>query len=192
MNVTIRRPPTAAAITLVLGAGIASLGGGLAGASVRDAPGNVHVAGSATNEYPGPVGPGSARLDVAASAGPSGNGPLGEVHARGTTGGPMGDFAVQGPVTCVRIDGNRAAIKYRFASASGSAAPFAGGGVEVFIEDNGPPGAGTRDANAFDPPQPAGVFDLAATQCDDPNGAAYDAVRSGNYTVSDRGAFTAP
>jgi hypothetical protein len=99
----------------------------------------------------------------------------------------MGEFEVQGPVTCLRIDGNRAAIKYRFHTATGSAAPFKGGGVEIFVEDNGQPRGGhSVDANASLPPQPAGVFDANATQCDDPNTATYDTVTSGNYVVVDR------
>jgi hypothetical protein len=99
----------------------------------------------------------------------------------------MGEFEVQGPVTCLRVDGNRAAIKYRFDTATGSAAPFKGGGVEIFVEDNGQPRGGHPvDANASLPPQPAGVFDANATQCDDPNTATYDTVTSGNYVVVDR------
>ena len=30
----------------------------------------------------------------------------------------MGEFEVQGPVTCLRVDGNKAAIKYRFKTAT--------------------------------------------------------------------------
>ena len=101
----------------------------------------------------------------------------------------MGDFEVDGPVTCLRVEGNRAAIKYRFRRATGSAAPFEGGGVEVFVEDNGEPRRGQPvDANANQPPQPAGAFDVNAAQCDDPNTANYDTITSGNYTVRDRAA----
>ena len=42
------------------------------------------------------------------------------------------------------------------------------------------------DANAFQPPQPAGAFNTNASQCDDPNLAAYDTVTSGDYVVRDR------
>jgi len=143
--------------------------------------------GSALNQFPTPAGPGFARLSVAAHSDASGANPRGNVHAKGTTGLPMGEFEVQGPVTCLRVDGNKAAIKYRFKTATGSAAPFKGGGVEVFIEDNGEPRGGQPvDANAAGPPQPAGVFDANATQCDDPNTAPYDTVTSGNYVVVDR------
>jgi hypothetical protein len=157
-----------------------ALGTGAAAGSDAD---NV-ATGSALNQFPTPAGPGFARLDVRAYSDAAGLDPRGNVHSIGTTGAPMGDFEVQGPVTCLRIAGNRAAIKYRFDQATGSAAPFQGGGVEVFVEDNGEPRDGQPvDANAFRPPQPAGVFDVNATQCDDPNTATYDTVTSGNYTV---------
>jgi hypothetical protein len=161
---------------------------GTFGATAASGPGPGDLAtGSALNQFPSPVGPGAARLDVAAHSGPSGLNPRGNVHAKGTTGAAMGEFEVQGPVTCLRVDGNRAAIKYRFKRATGSAAPFQGGGVEVFVEDNGEPRGGQPvDANAFRPPQPAGVFDTNASQCDDPNTATYDTVTSGNYVVRDR------
>jgi hypothetical protein len=157
-----------------------------AGSAARGQAGDFAV-GSALNEYPTPAGPGLARLTVSAHSGPAGENPRGHVHGVGTTGVPMGEFDVYGRVTCVRVDGNRAAIKYRFDKAAGSAAPFKGGGVEIFVEDNGPPrGNQPVDANAADPPQPAGVFDSGAATCDDPNLASYDTVKSGNYTVRDR------
>jgi hypothetical protein len=124
-------------------------------------------------------------LNVAAHSDASGLNPRGQVEADGTTGLPMGAFHVEGPVTCLRVDGNKAAIKYRFDQATGSAAPFKGGGVEVFVEDNGPPRDGQPvDANASNPPQTADEFRLNdPSQCDDPNTASYDTVTSGNYTV---------
>jgi hypothetical protein len=175
----------------VLLTAVALTAGALAGnlgpaAAAYGASGDV-ASGSAVNQFPTPAGPGFAQLDVNAQSDPAGLDPQGTVHATGTSGAPMGDFEVQGPVTCLRVDGNKAAIKYRFSQASGSAAPFQGGGVEVFVEDNGKPRQGQPvDANAFRPPQPAGVFDLTATQCDDPNTASYDTVTSGDYTVRDR------
>jgi hypothetical protein len=150
-------------------------------------PGGNSVRGSARNAYPTPAGPGSSILRISARSGPSGQNPRGTVRAHGTTGAPMGDFAVSGPVTCLRVSGNKAAIKYRFSQASGSAAAFQGGGVEVFVEDNGRPHHGQPvDAATFDPPQAAGAFDAAAAQCDDPNTAAYNRVESGDYTVKHR------
>jgi hypothetical protein len=99
----------------------------------------------------------------------------------------MGAFKVAGPVTCLRVEGNKAAIKYRFNQASGSAAPFKGGGVEIFIEDNGPPRHGQPVDEVGDlPPETAAVFNASASQCDDPSLANYEKVTSGNYTVRDR------
>jgi hypothetical protein len=154
-------------------------------AAASGGPGNFAV-GSAVNQFPTPAGPGSARLSVSAHRDASGLNPRGHVRAHGTTGLPNGEFKVAGAVTCLRVDGNKAAIKYRFDQAEGSAAPFKGGGVEVFVEDNGQPRHGQPvDANAFRPPQPAGVFQTTASQCDDPNTATYDTVTSGDYTVRD-------
>jgi hypothetical protein len=174
-------------VLTAFGVTVAALAGGLGGAAAAGGgPGDL-AAGSAFNQFPTPAGPGFARLSVAAQSGPSGLDPHGNVHAKGGTGAPMGDFEVQGPVTCLRVDRNRAAIKYRFNHATGSAAPFEGGGVEVFVEDNGEPRAGQPvDANASRLPEFPGEFDLTAAQCDDPNFAPYDTVISGNYTVRDR------
>jgi hypothetical protein len=89
----------------------------------------------------------------------------------------MTAFELEGPVTCLRVEGNKAAIKYRFARATGVAEPFKGGGIEVFVEPN---------ANASGEPQFPAQFNMAATQCDDPNMVKFSPVRSGNYTVTDR------
>src|SRR5919201_3632223 len=176
-----RRARTVVLMAAVTSAGALALA--LATAAAGGNAGDV-ATGSAFNQFPTPAGLGVARLSVAAHSGPSGQGPRGEVRAKGTTGLPGGDFAVQGPVTCLRVDGNRAAIKYRFRQATGSAAPFQGGGVEVFVEDNGEPRRGQPvDANASHPPETAATFDATASQCDDPNSATYDTVSSGNYTV---------
>jgi len=177
------------AVVRILAIAIASaaVGGGAAAEGASPGGAGDLAAGSALNHFPTPLGPGFARLNVAAHSDASGLRPRGNVEADGTTGAPMGQFHVGGPVTCLRVDGNKAAIKYRFDRATGSAAPFKGGGVEVFVEDNGPPRNGQPvDANAFNPPQPAGVFQLNESQCDDPNTANYSPVISGNYTVRDR------
>jgi hypothetical protein len=179
------RRATLAATTLTAGALVAGMGGAAAAGS-----GDL-ASGSALNQFPTPAGPGFTRLSVAAHSNAGGLDPRGNVHAKGTTGTPMGAFEVHGPVTCLRVDGNRAAIKYRFSRATGSAAPFLGGGVEVFVEDNGEPRGGQPvDANAFRPPEPAAAFDTNAAQCDDPNSATYDTVTSGNYVV--RGSAVGP
>ena len=161
-------------------------GGAVVGTAAGDTPGDLAF-GTAVNQFPTPAGPGSDQLSVSARSGPAGENPRGNVHAVGTSGAPGGEFEVSGPVTCLRVEGNKAAIKYRFDQASGSAAPFLGGGVEVFVEDNGKPRDNRPvDANAAGSPQAAGEFDVAATQCDDPNLAPYDTVQSGDYIVKDR------
>lgn len=142
--------------------------------------------GSAVAPYPSPAGPGFSRLSVSAHSDAWGLNPGGDVRARGTTGAPMGAFEVSGPVTCLRVEGNRASIKYRFSEASGSAAAFKGGGVEVFITDNGPPRHGQPvDEVGFLAPEPMGLFERDASRCDDPTAANYEKVTSGNYTVRD-------
>ena len=99
-------------------------------------------------------------------------------------GSAMGSpFAQKGEVTCLRVEGNRASIRYRFDKASGGTAAFEGGGIQVFVEDNGPKG----DRSTFDPPQTAGAFELDARTCDDPNLRllAYQPIDSGNFVVRD-------
>jgi hypothetical protein len=142
------------------------------------------VAGSAVNGFPNPVtGPGSTRLTVeGARSGPAGENPSGFVNDVGSFGSPMTAFELEGPVTCLRVERNKAAIKYRFAKATGVAEGLKGGGIEVFIEDNAP----QPDANAAGEPQTAAVFNASATQCDDPNMAPFSPVREGGYTVADR------
>ena len=109
----------------------------------------------------------------------------GHVRAKGDL---LGEFTLEGEVTCLRVEGNRAAIKYEFKHAEGSAAPLEGGGVQVFIEDNGPPRGGQPvDRNTFDPPQPAGAFQTNEHVCSDPNRLDYDRIDSGDYTVHDAG-----
>jgi hypothetical protein len=132
---------------------------------------------------------GDAHLSVSAHSDPAGGHPSGHVRAKGDPDGdgPMEPFALEGEVTCLRVSGNRAAIKYRFKHAEGSAQPFQGGGVQIFIEDNGDPENGAPvDRTTFDPPQPAGVYDAAASTCDDPNSRlGYDPIQSGDFGVHD-------
>src|SRR6516225_12482982 len=161
----------------------AAVGGGVASSAAAEGPGDL-VAGSAVNGFPNPVtGPGSTRLTVeGARSGPAGENPSGFVNDVGSFGSPMTAFELEGPVTCLRVEGNKAAIKYRFVKATGVAEPFKGGGIEVFIEDNSP----QADANASGAPQMAAEFNAHAAQCDDPSGAPFSTVREGGYTVIDR------
>lgn len=146
------------------------------------------VRGSAVNEFPTPAGPGSASVTAQASSGPAGERPRGVVQATGDADGTDAtSFFVRGEVTCLKVSGRRAAIKYRFRRAEGTAEPFKGGGVQIFIEDNGSPRNDQPvDATANDPPQTAAVFDANALQCDDPDARTYDQVKSGDYTVRNR------
>jgi hypothetical protein len=151
-----------------------------------------YASGSGTNTFP--TG-GPAHLMVSAHSDPSGANPTGHVRAKGnlfTTEFP-GPFTLEGEVTCLRVEpgptgGTRAAIKYRFKHAEGSAATFEGGGVQVFLEDNGNPQGGVPvDRNTFDPPQTAATFTPAlAAACDSPNSRFnYDPIDAGNYVVQD-------
>lgn len=162
--------------------GLASHGGG---GGPRD-----FAVGSGSNEFA--VAVGEAHLSVAAHAGRDGGPPTGHVRAKGDPDGdgPAEPFTLEGEVTCIEVSANRAAVKYRFKHAEGSAAPLEGGGVQIFIEDNGPPsGEEPRDRTTFDPPMPAGVFDAAASQCDDPDTRpGYDEIESGNFTVHEASA----
>lgn len=153
------------------------------------------AAGSASNQFLLVLG--EARLSVAAQSDPNGASPRGHVIARGDPDGAglMEPFLVEGGVTCVDVRSagpgtTRAAIKYRFERAEGSAEPFEGGGVQIFIEDNGEPQHGEPvDRAIFDPPETDEQFNQAGdpSRCDDPNSraAAYDRIESGNYTVHD-------
>ncbi len=162
---------------------------GASGASHRHGD---EVLGAARNTFPGG---GPNKLVVEAFSKASGAKPGGFTHAHGDFDGPgpMAPFQLRGEVTCLRVVGNRAALKYRFTTARGGFAAFKGGGVEVFVEDNGKPSHGKAvDRNAFDPPQVKGEFQATETQCDDPTVADYDPVDSGDYVVRDRRAASNP
>ena len=160
---------------------IAALALGVPGAALATHSGSQggpreFAVGSAKNVFVDAGGP----VDLAVSAhGPE---PRLTGHVRGS-GDIGGEFKVHGEVTCLRVEGRRASIKYRFDQAKGALAPFEGGGVQVFVEDNGP--LGQPDANSTDFPQPTGVFETNARLCDDPNTRLYNPVDSGNYVVHD-------
>ena len=108
-------------------------------------------------------------------------------HAVGSGALPNGEFKAQGHVTCLRVVGNRATIKYRFEQTSGPGAPPPGWGVQVFVEDNG--SGPFPDGNATDTPLPPQLFEPTADQCELPRGP-YNPVDSGNYVVHDGDANT--
>jgi hypothetical protein len=117
-----------------------------------------------------------------------GEGPSAQGHVQGS-GDYVGEFQVEGPVTCTLVVGNRASIKYRFRRSEGPGAPPQNGGVQVYIEDNGRPQNGVPvDRVATEPPQPPELFDAAAGVCTDPTlNPAWNRIESGDYTVRDAG-----
>lgn len=176
------------------GVGVAGLAAGLAllGASGSGAA-NRHrdeVRGGATNNI---LLIGESKLVVDAFTRASGR-PGGTVRGRGDTDGPgpMGPFFVEGRVTCVRVVGRSAAVKYRFDRARGSLEDFEGGGVQVFFKDNGRTRHGRPvDGNATDLPQQRAQFAPDASRCDDPTQRPEldqppNPVDSGDYVVRDR------
>ena len=131
---------------------------------------------------------GDTRFGFAATSDPLGLRPSGHAAAHGDPdgAGPIEPFTAEGEVTCLRVVGNRAAFKWRFKQAAGSATAFEGGGVQAFVEDNGEPREGEPvDRAALDPPQPSAAFDLNAQDCDDPNLRNYDRLEQGNVSVHD-------
>jgi hypothetical protein len=132
---------------------------------------------------------GDASFTLSAHSDAFGVSPGGYVTAKGDPdgAGPLEAFTAHGEVTCLRVSGNRASLKWRFEYATGSAAPFVGGGVQSFVEDNGEPRFGQPvDRAALDPPQPAAAFNAAADTCDDPSTrATYDVLEQGNIEVHD-------
>jgi hypothetical protein len=106
-------------------------------------------------------------------------------HAVGSGELPNGRFLVAGEVTCLKVVGNRATVKFRFQSADGDAgARFAAWGVQVFVEDNGDPSGGIPDANSTDAPLPPELFEPQANQCELPRGP-FNPIDAGNYVVHD-------
>ena len=130
--------------------------------------------------------PAAVFIAVFSSAGTASGAPLSSVRGSGSY---VDAFEVEGPITCMRVEGNRASIKYRFKRASGPGAPPQGGGVQVYIEDNGKATGGQPvDRVATEPPQPPGAFDAAATLCTDPRlNPAWTPLESGEFDIFDAG-----
>jgi hypothetical protein len=177
---------------MVIGAVLTGVLASASGAGAADSQGGVEFAfGSATNRFAQVGGPNS--LAVAAYRRTDGT-VVGYVRGSGEL-APGASFQVEGEVTCLRVEpkleggGTRASIKYRFRRSTGSAAPPQGGGVEVFIEDNGRPSHGHPvDGNGTGPPMDAATFEATNPHaCDDPNvaGQPYNPVDSGDYTLGD-------
>jgi hypothetical protein len=145
----------------------------LAGPAAADS-----TTGNGDNTFIGTGGP----VQLAVSAHGTGTAVKGNVESSGNLG--IGDFWQAGPVTCQRVVGNEAAIKYRVDHATGSGAPPLGTVVEVFIQDNGPPGHGVPDANATREPEFPPLGQLDAGNCDDPSlQPEWNPIDTGNYVV---------
>jgi hypothetical protein len=102
--------------------------------------------------------------------------------------GPLPSFRQHGPITCLTVIGNRASFFYEFKDADPP--ELEGGGIQVYVEDNGPPVNGqTVDGITFDPPipgPPAGLPPLEGpTVCPPPRLAGYVQGDSGNLIVHD-------
>jgi hypothetical protein len=102
--------------------------------------------------------------------------------------GPLPPFMFSGPVTCLSVVGNRASFFYEFRRAEPPF--FQGGGVQVYVEDNGRPRNGQPvDGTAFDAPIPGpgpGLPPLEGpTVCPPPRVTGYDVVEAGNLVVHD-------
>ena len=151
-------------------------------------------AGATHSEQPGPnhdfaAGGGSNgffQIGLSAQSGPAGENPRGYVSARSR---PDGGFPVPfrfgGEVTCLRVEGNRASIKYRFDHADNPL--IVDGGIQIYVEDNGEPENGQSvDRTAFEPPLNQAAFEASQPSvCGDPDLAAYTPGESGNVVVHD-------
>ena len=153
-----------------------AFGGGAWGASKSS------VSGSGTGHFQETGGPFSLAVNG------RGEGPLAQGYVRGS-GVYLDYFEVEGPITCMRVEGNVASVKYRFKRTSGPGAPPQDGGVQVYIEDNGKPTGGQPvDRVASEPPQPPGAFDAAAGVCTDPRlNPDWTPLESGDFDVRDAG-----
>jgi hypothetical protein len=128
---------------------------------------------------------GWASFSFAAKGGPNASG---YVRTKGDPdgAGPIPPFTAEGPITCLRVDGRRAALKWRFRRATGSVASFRGGGIQTYVQDDGR--ARRRQAvdhAALDPPQLPVTFNARARECDDPDARVYERLRVGDVTVRD-------
>ena len=164
-------------VAAISAAALVAVGAGAAGGAQQSS-----VTGSGTGHFRETGGPFSLSING------RGEGPLAQGHVRGS-GDYVGAFEVDGPITCIRVEGNLASVKYRFRHSSGPGAPPQNGGVQVYVEDNGKATGGQPvDRVASEPPQPPGVFDAAASICTDPRlNPAWTPLESGDFDVFDAG-----
>jgi hypothetical protein len=121
------------------------------------------------------------RVSFAAHGGPSPLEPVtGHFHAKGAT--PLGEFNIDGPVTCLTVFGNEAALFYPVRNPEPPAEPD---GVFIFLRDNGNPASG-------DPPDQIGFIPIAGPITEPPvcplvaPGSIFE-IERGNFTIHDGG-----
>ncbi len=120
-----------------------------------------------------------ARLDVDARSKADGSAPSGQAEGLSTLAGVPISFG--GRVTCVRVRGRNAVVKYAFDRAAPAA--LVGGGIEIFIRDGG---VGNNDMMGFLPPQDPISWQLTGpTRCDDFDLAVFQ-TQTGDFAVTDR------
>ena len=124
-------------------------------------------------------------ISLSAHSGAGGEDARGHVQARSKPGSPA-PFKFGGDVTCLRVEGNRASIFYEFDQAEPD--PFQGGGIQIFVEDNGNPVRGqTVDGTATLAPVPGPVvgppFEGPRDCPPPPPPGSYIRNESGNYVV---------
>jgi hypothetical protein len=165
---------------------VAPLGAGASHNEPGGGPRDFAVGAGSSEFFAGAVG--NAHFALSSHSDADGLDPSGHVSSYGDPDGPgpLEPFTAKGKITCLRVEGNRASIKWRLDRATGSAAQFTGGGVVSFVEDNGEPRGGQPvDAASTSTPLPAAVFNPTADQCPPPDAAPYDPLEQGNVTVHD-------
>ena len=129
---------------------------------------------------------GSFQIGLSAQSAADGSDPSGFVSARSR---PEGGFPVPfrfgGEVTCLAVDGNRASIKYRFYHADDPL--LVGGGIQIFVEDNGVPEDGhSVDQTGFLPPMTQAAFEASQPSvCVPPQAGNYAPSEDGDIVVHD-------
>ncbi len=123
------------------------------------------------------------QIGLVAQSAADGSDPTGFVSARQR---PNGGFPIPfrfgGEVTCLEVEGNRASIKYRFDHADPP--EFEGGGIQIFVEDNGDPvGGQSVDQTGFFFPDTAATF--VPSVCAHPDLGPYTPAEDGNIVVHD-------
>ena len=86
----------------------------------------------------------SGSFQLAAHADPDGSNPRGNAGMSAVQ-DFFPDFNARGPVTCLAVAGNRAAIGFKIHVGDVEGVDLAGQGLILIVEDNGPPGHGVAD-----------------------------------------------